>query len=181
MLIRAVEFLPEEQGSALLEEIILGPYPEESQALARAVQRRRDAIGKPLEMRFTALDASVVDLAALKGKVVLIDFWATWCGPCVAQLPNILSTYQTLHERGFEVIGISFDSDKEQLEKFLADHKLPWPQFFDVSGSDNQFAREYGIRGIPMTWLVDKKGHLRKTSTSREHLTAEVQDLLTEP
>jgi peroxiredoxin len=88
-------------------------------------------VGKPVEIRFTALDGRDVDLAKLKGKVVLIEYWSTSCGPCIGEMPAVKAAYSKFHERGFEVIGISLDDKETALRKFIADKKLPWPQHFD--------------------------------------------------
>lgn len=108
----------------------------------------KDTDGKPLA------------LSAFKGKVVLIDFWATWCGPCVAELPNVLEAYEKHHDAGFEIIGISLDSDKEKLTKFVADKKMTWVQFFDGNGWQNELAQKYGVNSIPSTYLLDREGKI---------------------
>jgi peroxiredoxin len=121
-------------------------------------------IGKPLDVRFTALDGRGVDLAKLKGKVVLVDFWATDCGPCVGEMPRIKAAYEKLHERGFEIIGISLDEKESALRKFVREKNLTWPQYFDGQGWENKFAVQYGIFAIPTMWLVDKRGNLRDSN-----------------
>ncbi|HRH95785.1 MAG TPA: TlpA disulfide reductase family protein, partial [Prosthecobacter sp.] len=108
------------------------------------------------------------------GKVVLIDFWATWCGPCVAEIPNVLATYNKLHEKGFEIIGISLDSDKKELTDFIKDKEMPWPQYFDGKGWDNKISSSFGIRSIPAMWLVGKDGKLVSTNV-RGQLEAAVE------
>ena len=127
---------------------------------AKGELKKREALGKPLEMKFTSLDGKEVDLSKMKGKVVLIDFWATWCGPCVKEIPSVKKTYDELHSKGFEIIGISLDSDKGKLEDFIAKNGMPWPQFFDGKGWKTSLAKEHGISSIPAMWLVDKKGNL---------------------
>lgn len=124
------------------------------------IKFERDGIGKPPEIVFEALDGNKVDLSKMKGKVVLIDFWATWCGPCVDEIPSIKKVYDKFQRRGFEVIGISLDSDREKLETYINENDIPWPQFFDAKGWKNRLAMKYGIRSIPTLWLVDKQGNL---------------------
>jgi thiol-disulfide isomerase/thioredoxin len=115
----------------------------------------------------------------MNGKVVLVDFWATWCGPCVAELPNVKKAYQDLHAKGFEIVGISLDRDKERLTKFLAENEMTWPQYFDGLQWQNKISTQYGINSIPSMWLVDKKGILRDMN-GRAGLEEKVQKLLAE-
>jgi peroxiredoxin len=103
----------------------------------------KDLGGKPLS------------LANYKGKTVLLDFWATWCPPCRAELPNVISVYQKFHKDGFEIIGVSLDEDKAKLDAFIADKKMAWPQYFDGEGWKNKLAVKYGVNSIPATYLLD--------------------------
>jgi peroxiredoxin len=126
----------------------------------------KDLAGKPLS------------IANYKGKVVLIDFWATWCGPCVAELPNVMKAYEKHHEKGFEIIGISLDSDKAKLEKFTKEKNMPWQQFFDGGGWKNKLATKYGINSIPATYLLDGEGKIIGTNLRGEALEAAVAKAL---
>lgn len=122
------------------------------------------AVGEVVELKFHPVKGKNVDLAEMKGKVVLIDFWATWCGPCVAEIPSVVATYNKLHEKGFEIIGISLDSDKKSLTDFIKDKEMPWPQYFDGKGWDNKISSSFGIKSIPAMWLVGKDGKLVSTN-----------------
>ena len=134
---------------------------------------------KPFDLKFTATDGSEVDFANLRGKVVLIDFWATWCGPCVAEIPNVVATYEKLHGKGFEIVGISLDQDKGKLEAFVKDKAMPWRQFFDGQGWKNEISTKFGINSIPAMWLINKKGMLVSTD-ARDGLAVQVEKLLAE-
>jgi thiol-disulfide isomerase/thioredoxin len=106
----------------------------------------KDVAGKPL---------SVADH---KGKVVLIDFWATWCPPCRGEIPNVVATYKKHHDQGFDIIGVSLDQDREKLLGYTSQNEMTWPQFFDGQGWQNKLAVKYGIESIPATYLLDGNG-----------------------
>ena len=99
-------------------------------------------------------------LAKYKDKLVLVDFWATWCAPCVGELPNIIKAYNKHHSNGFEVIGISLDQDEQKLKSFLKAKEIPWVQYFDGKGWQNKLAAKYGIDSVPATFLLDRQGKI---------------------
>jgi thiol-disulfide isomerase/thioredoxin len=169
-----------ETTRAVANEIVNCQYASTgTRKAAQAALARFDLLGNPVPIQFTALDGREVDTTRMRGKVVLIDFWATWCGPCVVGVPNIKAVYQKFHDQGFDVIGISLDSQKDQLASFVAKEHLEWPQFFGGAGSDNRFGEQFGIVGIPKLWLVDKRGNLRDFEGGRD-LETKVAELLAE-
>jgi thiol-disulfide isomerase/thioredoxin len=168
-----------EKAKAIAREIAESDAPDQAKETAEGMLKQFEALGKPLDIKFTAVDGRQVDLAQMKGKVVLIDFWATWCGPCVGEVPHVKEAYEQLHPKGFEIVGISFDQSKDALEKFVAKEQMEWPQYFDGTAWGNKYGKEYGIRGIPTMWLVDKKGNLRDMN-ARGALAEKVAKLLDE-
>jgi len=154
--------------------------PEEIKDAATNLLTKLDRVGKPLALQFDAVDGRQVDLAKMRGKVVLLDFWATWCQPCMEEFPSILKTYDQYHAKGFEIVGISFDDDKQKLTNFVADQKVAWPQYCDgVAMETNKYAAEFGVKAIPALWLVDKKGVLRYVN-GRFDLTNKIERLIAE-
>jgi thiol-disulfide isomerase/thioredoxin len=126
----------------------------------------KDTAGKPLA------------IANYKGKVVLIDFWATWCGPCRAELPNVIATYKKYHNQGFEIIGISLDQDQAKLTGFTKSMNMTWPQYFDGQGWGNKLAVKYGMESIPATYLLDGNGKIIGRDLRGDELTQAVAKAL---
>jgi thiol-disulfide isomerase/thioredoxin len=166
------------KGVELLKKIV-ADYPETKFAkqapLMIAKLESEVKVGTQMkDFEAKDLEGKVLSIASRKGRVLLVDFWATWCGPCVKELPNVLKIYEKYHDKGFEVIGISLDQDKDALTTFIKDKKMSWPQYFDGKGWENKISTQYGIDSIPATYLLDKEGKVLAIGLRGEELDAAV-------
>jgi thiol-disulfide isomerase/thioredoxin len=148
---------PETKAGKGADEMIKSIKQQEE---SKKVQRALVEGSKFPDFEEKDLMGNALSVAKYKGKVVLVDFWATWCGPCVAELPNVLKAYQQHHGSGFEIIGISLDSDEQKLKDFIKTRNMPWVQYFDGKGWKNKLAGKYGVNSIPMTYLLDGEGKI---------------------
>jgi len=123
-------------------------------------------------------DGKKVSLKDFKGKVVLIDFWASWCGPCRRENPNVVAMYNRYKDKGFEILGVSLDRSKEPWIKAIADDKLTWPHVSDLKGWGSSAAALYGITSIPHTVLVDRDGRIVARQLRGEVLGKKLEEIL---
>ncbi|MCA9267468.1 MAG: TlpA family protein disulfide reductase [Planctomycetales bacterium] len=124
--------------------------------------RRLNLLGSKMDVFGVKLDGTEFDWDEYADKVVLIDFWATWCGPCVAELPNVKEAYDKYHDKGFDVIGVNLDKRRFALDQFLAKNPLPWTQLHSEEPEGN-LADHYGISAIPFIVLVGRDGKVIST------------------
>lgn len=145
---------------------------------------RISIIGKEVTIDGTLAGGQTFDWPALRGKVVLIDFWATWCPPCLKLLPELEALHAKYHAQGFEIVGISLDNDRQALDGFLAKRNLPWPILANIADKPPEVpeanAQRYGVEAIPVVILVDKQGKAVAIGLHGERLEDRVKQLLAE-
>jgi thiol-disulfide isomerase/thioredoxin len=179
---------------ARLKELAASPDRGLAQ-LAEAKLTAASLATKPVELKFPDLDGREIDLVKYRGKVVLLDFWATWCVPCMEEMPNLKAVYQKYHAQGFEIIGITDDivpkdpahprgteKNLEMLKAFLAKEAMPWPQLWDTRPKDRPgvkgLLRQFDVQSLPTGMLFDQNGRLVTTDNRGEKLEANVRRLL---
>jgi len=147
--------------------------------------RRLALPGNPMKITGTLLSSGEsFDQASLAGKVVLVDFWATWCGPCVAEIGNLKAEYEKWHAKGFEVVGVSLDEDRDTLSQFVEAKQIPWPILYEEPGGAewrHPLATYYGITGIPTVVLIGRDGNVITLDARGRKLGAALEQLLGEP
>lgn len=114
----------------------------------------------PSDIVATTRDGETIRLSDMKGDVVLVEFWASWCGPCIREMPHVEAAWEELHEKDFQVLGVSLDRSREAMERFVETRDLPWPQSHEGSGWDNPVANEWGVRSIPRIMLIGRDGRI---------------------
>ena len=135
---------------------------------------------KAMDFKVKDLNGNDLSLEQYRGKVVLLDFWAVWCVPCIAEMPNVKQVYDKYKDENFQIIGISLDQSRDKLVDYLEKEGITWPQVFDGNGWQNRVAEMYGIRAIPHMYLIDGEGMIRKSGVRGHALEPAVHHLVRE-
>ena len=135
---------------------------------------------KFIDFTVPALDGKQVKLADVvaKNKITMVDFWASWCGPCRMEMPNVVEAYKQFHDKGLEIVGVSLDESKKDWETAVKDMCMNWIQTSDLKGWECEAARLYGVRGIPACVLINQKGEIVGRDLRAEELHARLAELL---
>ncbi len=138
---------------------------------------KREMIGKPApDFSATDIDGNPISLKDYRGKVMLLYFWATWCGPCIGNMPIVKKVYDTHRDFGFDVIGINRDTEKSDMSEYLNVCSLPWRQIFD--GKEGPLKKLYRVSGMPSKWLIDKEGNVISHEFRSTELNKLVRDIV---
>ena len=147
-----------------------------------SAEKKESTLPLAPDFKLKTLDGQEVTIFKLKGKVILLDFWATWCGPCRESIPHLIQLYKTYHKDGLEVIGMNLDrGDMDTVRHFVKSMDVPYP----ITVTSQEVERGYGVTGLPTTILIDKEGRIREkiagyTSGIAKQMTAKVIDLLSQ-
>ena len=171
---------------ALREAVAAEGIDPKMKTAAEGMLARLDTM-KKLKVGADAIDFKTTDIAGkeigpsdYKGKVVLLDFWATWCAPCRAEMPTVKKVYSTYHEKGFDIIGVSMDNNRSAFDSYLKEQDMKWRQIYDGNGWKAEIGQIYAVSSIPSTFLIDKQGKIRYKNLRGKDLEEAVEKLLKE-
>jgi len=165
---------------------LIQTYPDDRSAKYwKGKMRQINQLGQPFKLSFKdALTGADISTDQLQGKVIVIDFWATWCGPCIAEMPNMKKLYSQYHQKGVEFLGISLDQPLDrggldQLKRYCKENTITWPQYYQGNYWGSEFSVSWGINSIPAMFIIDRKGNLHATD-ARGKLEQLIPQLLNE-
>jgi thiol-disulfide isomerase/thioredoxin len=168
----------------LITDVLSNPAATAAQRQLADEQKLKTQENKPVVITGATLDAKPFTTASWKGKVILVDFWAVWCVPCLEELPRLKRVYSKYHDQGLEVVGVDNDFKSDRVRDFIQKNDMPWPELFDpdaaLAEQWNAVTLGFGISTIPTRLLIDKKGVLRSVE-GREKMEDLIPKLLAEP
>ncbi|HET6883741.1 MAG TPA: redoxin family protein [Pirellulales bacterium] len=175
----AEEFAGEEEEAKNWYGQIVENFPKSGPAgKAAGAVARLDSVGRRLSLKGTSLTGKTVDLASFRKKVVLIQYWATWCGPCKEDMQQIKDALAKYGKDGFAVISISLDNNKDEVAAYLKSHSLPWTHIYETGGLDSRLANELGVLTLPTMLLIDQDGKVVNRGINAGELDRELKSLL---
>jgi thiol-disulfide isomerase/thioredoxin len=173
------EFADEEKLAIKWYGQIVSDYPQHlAVKKAAGAKRRLESVGQTMVLKGGTFDRKAFDLAALKGKVVLVQYWATWCEPCKQDMDTIKQLQAKYAKAGFQPVGVNLDSSAADAVAFLKAKQLPWPSLYDEGGLESRLANEMGILTLPTMLLIDKNGRVVNRNINAAELDKELGKLL---
>ncbi len=175
----AHEFAGQEEQCKQWYGRIVAEFPSSAAAKkAAGAQRRLESVGKSISLKGKSPSGEVIDLAAYRGKVVLIQYWASWCEPCKTDMPTLKDALAKYGRSGFSIIGVNLDSSLQDMANYLSEDRLPWPQIHEKGGLDSRPANELGILTLPTMILVDQQGKVVHRNIHVVELDRELKKLI---
>src|SRR5256714_366521 len=171
-----------DEGVAALKTFLeKSPQAGEAEAVRAVIANPKLASARfAMPFKVTSASGEELSLDKLKGKIVLLDFWASWCGPCRAEMPAVKRVWEKYQKENFVIIGVNLDDNRKAFDQYVKEEGVTWPQFYDGKGWNNRIAQLYNVHAIPATFLIDQQGIIRASGLRGSRLYDKIGELLKE-